>query len=89
MNKKNQLTIHELKLVKTVLMRRIQNFTVDYIDTHHGESYQKGSPENDFVDDLQRIICKLEGQECELFRFLNTKKFLNEDEVNKLLEEEE
>lgn len=89
MSKKNQLTIHELKLVKTVLMRRIQNFTIDYVDTHGGETYQKGSPENDFVDDLQRIICKLEGQECELFRFLNTKKFLNEDEVNKLLEEDE
>lgn len=72
MKKNNQLTIHELKLVKITLMRRIQNFTVDYIDTHHGESYQKGSPEYDFLDDLQRIINKLEDQECELFFEENT-----------------
>ena len=80
MSKKNQLTIHELKLVKTALMRRIQNFIVDYIDTHEGESYQKGSPENDFVDDLQRIICKLEAQECEIFRLENVKELLEEKE---------
>jgi hypothetical protein len=74
MNKNNQLTYHDLKTLKILVLRRMRGFETDYNDTHM-DRIQSGSSEQDYLDYLQSIINKLEGQEIDLFQYDAATKF--------------